>query len=151
MSVRDLIADLLDGDSPLVRQDSPLVRHDETRANTEDSPLSPLSPGGGPANQVRAYRWHVFTSTNTPREVWLSPPGTADDAMFGIDDAIAAEPDRWLSVGCATCMHLAQPGLAEPGYCGQRTDLPHAYGPGHPLHLLPDDRGATCQQWERIE
>lgn len=51
---------------------------------------------------------------------------------------------------CKTCRHLKRPGLA-PGYCGERDDLPPAYGPGHPLRRLPDDGGASCTTWEKTE
>ena len=44
---------------------------------------------------------------------------------------------------CYGCQHFSQPGLSD-GYCGGREDLPHAYGPGHPLRGLPVDGGATC-------
>jgi hypothetical protein len=44
---------------------------------------------------------------------------------------------------CYGCQHFARPGLSD-GYCAGREDLPHAYGPGHPLRGLPVDGGATC-------
>lgn len=150
MSVKDLIADLIGGDSPNVRQNSPNVRHDETRAIAEDSPLSPLSPADGDWKAIRAYRWLVRFADGDPREVWLSPPGTAAEAMKGIEGAVTADPDRWLTVGCATCRHLRRPGLAD-GYCVKRADLVPAYGPSHPLRQLPADRGQTCGEWEVSE
>lgn len=53
--------------------------------------------------------------------------------------------------GCASCCHLHRPGLSD-GYCGgDRTDLPHGYGPGHPLRSLPADRGRRCASWLSIE
>lgn len=55
----------------------------------------------------------------------------------------AALPAR----SCRTCRHLKRPGLSD-GHCGGRDDLPAAYGPGHPLRRLPDDRGASCATWE---
>jgi hypothetical protein len=49
---------------------------------------------------------------------------------------------------CRTCTHASRPGLVEiPGYCGGRTDLPPAYGEGHPLRKLPADLGASCATW----
>lgn len=48
---------------------------------------------------------------------------------------------------CRSCRHLAKPGLSDPGYCDQRTDQPHAYGSGHPLHRLPPDNGANCKHF----
>jgi hypothetical protein len=44
---------------------------------------------------------------------------------------------------CYGCRHFARPGLSD-GYCGARTDLPHAYGL---LHVLPPGKGATCDQF----
>lgn len=49
---------------------------------------------------------------------------------------------------CRTCRHLRRPGRSD-GHCSVRTDLPPAYGAGHPLRQLPADRGAACRQWER--
>lgn len=48
---------------------------------------------------------------------------------------------------CESCRHVRRPGLAD-GYCDGRGDLPPAYGAGHPLHLLPDDRGVSCDRWK---
>ena len=48
---------------------------------------------------------------------------------------------------CLTCAGRLRPGLAFPGYCARRPDLPGAYGPGHPLHELPADAGAACSAW----
>lgn len=150
MSVRDLIADLIGGDSPSVRHDSPNLRQAETLAIADDSPLSPLSPADGDGKAIRAYRWLVRFADGDPREVWLSPPGTAADAMKGIEGAVTADPDRWLTVGCANCRFLRRPGLAD-GYCIQRADLAPAYGPSHPLRRLPADRGESCGEWEVSE
>jgi hypothetical protein len=150
MSVRDLIADLIGGDSPNVRHDSPNVRQAETRATSEDSPDSPLSPVGGEEKRIRAYRWIVQVADGDPCEVWLSPPGTAAEAMQRIEGAVTADPDKWLTVGCATCRHLRRPGLAD-GYCIKRADLAPAYGPSHPLRQLPADRGQSCADWEMDE
>ena len=51
-----------------------------------------------------------------------------------------------IETSCHTCAHLCRPGLSD-GHCGGRDDLPPAYTPGHPLHQLPDDRGASCTAW----
>jgi len=51
---------------------------------------------------------------------------------------------------CKECRHFATPGLSA-GYCGQREDLPPAYGINHPLKRLPSDNGATCSEWELSE
>lgn len=48
---------------------------------------------------------------------------------------------------CLDCRHRKTPGLSA-GYCAQRTDTAHAYGPGHPLRRLPDDGGAECVFFE---
>lgn len=122
MSLHDVIGDLLD----------------DAQESTE------LPPTERP---TRAYRWTVLRADGDPLTVYLGPPGTATEAMSGISGAITATPDPLLTVGCATCRHLKRPGLSD-GHCGARTDLPPAYGDGHPLRQLPDDRGATCATWE---
>lgn len=48
---------------------------------------------------------------------------------------------------CQDCKHFASPGLSA-GYCGQRQDLPPAYGINHPLRRLPADNGKSCNEWE---
>jgi hypothetical protein len=47
---------------------------------------------------------------------------------------------------CYQCLYFARPGLSD-GYCSVRSDLDPAYGPGHPLRVLPADTGATCGTW----
>lgn len=49
---------------------------------------------------------------------------------------------------CLTCRCRKRPGLSDPGYCGERTDTPPAYGPGHPRHQLPADGGKDCPSYE---
>ena len=50
--------------------------------------------------------------------------------------------------GCGLCLHRKRPGLSSPGYCGAgRADLKPAYGPGHSLRRMPDDRGASCASY----
>ena len=48
---------------------------------------------------------------------------------------------------CTTCEHLRMPGKSA-GYCGDRDDLPLAYGINHPLRKLPEDGGASCDNWK---
>jgi hypothetical protein len=55
--------------------------------------------------------------------------------------------DRPVARECASCAGWHRPGQSV-GYCdGRRADLPPAYGPGHPLRQMPDDKGAGCAQW----
>jgi hypothetical protein len=48
---------------------------------------------------------------------------------------------------CARCVHHARPGLADTGYCGVRSDLPHVYGL---LHRLPVDQGWGCGRFREF-
>lgn len=48
---------------------------------------------------------------------------------------------------CRDCKHFRQPGKSD-GYCGGCEDLPFAYGPGHPLRLLPKDGGVSCSEFK---
>lgn len=48
---------------------------------------------------------------------------------------------------CQNCKHFASPGMSA-GYCGQRKDLPPAYGINHPLKRLPSDNGESCDEWQ---
>lgn len=48
---------------------------------------------------------------------------------------------------CMTCRDFARPGLSS-GYCGGgRAGLLPAYGDHHPLRQLPEDGGASCEEW----
>lgn len=48
---------------------------------------------------------------------------------------------------CRTCTHISRRAFDCEGYCGGRDDLPPVYGDTHPLHHLPEDRGASCTAW----
>lgn len=93
--------------------------------------------------------WLIRCPHRLPFEVYLSPPGTLAEVLQTYTTAIRAEPVQRQEPprACRTCRHLKRPGLAN-GYCGERDDLPPAYGPGHPLRRLPDDGGACCDQYE---
>ena len=51
---------------------------------------------------------------------------------------------------CQDCKHFATPGLSD-GYCGQREDLPAAYGINHPLRRLPADNGESCNEYSACD
>ncbi len=51
---------------------------------------------------------------------------------------------------CQDCKHFATPGLSD-GYCGQREDLPAAYGINHPLRRLPTDNGESCTEYSACD
>ena len=51
---------------------------------------------------------------------------------------------------CRYCAHHRRPGIGNR-YCGGRSDLPLAYGRGHPLRQLPDDMGDSCRVFELAE
>lgn len=89
--------------------------------------------------------WLLHFTDREPAEVWFSPAVSHDEALAMYLEAVAAEPIRQQEPprSCRTCRHLKRPGLSA-GYCSERDDLLPAYGPGHPLRRLPDDRGATC-------
>jgi len=57
--------------------------------------------------------------------------------------------DRTIA-SCASCRHSRRPaGVVR--YCGSaRSDLPLAYGAGHPLRRLPDDQGHCCNQHSEL-
>lgn len=83
-------------------------------------------------------------AANDPEQ--KQPIDHAAEALLDYPDAHQSAQESALkpaAPSCRTCRHLKRPGLSA-GYCGGRGDLPPAYGPGHPLRRLPDDRGATC-------
>ena len=48
---------------------------------------------------------------------------------------------------CEICTHSRRPGGATR-HCAARPELQPAYGPRHPLRLIPDDHGDGCMQFE---
>ena len=116
--------------------------------------------------QAEAFTvWALHFTDRESAEVHFSPAATLAEVLTAYPAAVAAEPARQRESGtedrstpappprnapaasCRTCRHRKRPGLSA-GYCGGRSDLPPAYGPGHPLRRLPDDGGASCTTWE---
>jgi len=96
-------------------------------------------PGGS------SHAWLLHFADRDPLEVPQFPGVSHANALAGYPDVVAGEPTP---ERCADCRHLRRPGLGNR-YCGGgRDDLPHAYGPGHPLRRLPEDGGETCEKWE---
>lgn len=108
--------------------------------------------------------WLLHFVDRDPVAVHFAPAANHAEVLASYPDALAAVPlpesvgqdtkepaqesaersaPKTAAPSCRTCRHLKRPGLS-PGYCAGRSDLPPAYGPGHPLRRLPDDRGATC-------
>ena len=140
----------------------PFQKFEGARAANDPGQEQPLAR---PAEAFTVWAMH-FTDRESA-EVHFSPPATLAEVLAAYPAAVAAEPiqarqresgieDRGTpippprnapAVFCRTCRHLKRPGLSA-GYCGGRSDLPPAYGPGHPLRRLPDDGGANCTTWE---
>lgn len=78
-----------------------------------------------------------------PAVGWARAPGHLEKVLTETGPAV----ERGVMRCCLSCQHRLTPGLAFPGYCAMRADLPAAYGPGHPLHVLPADAGARCPSW----
>ena len=130
------------------------------------SGTSGTSENGEGEVQAEAFTvWALHFTDRESAEVHFSPAATLAEVMTAYPAAVAAEPARQRESGtedrstpappprnapaasCRTCRHRKRPGLSA-GYCGGRSDLPPAYGPGHPLRRLPDDGGASCTTWE---
>ena len=139
---------------------APFQKIEGARAANDPGQKQPLAR---PAEAFTAWLLH-FTDRES-FEVLFSPPAHLAEVLTAYPAAVAAEPARQHESGteegvtptppprnapaasCRTCRHLKRPGLSA-GYCGGRSDLPPAYGPGHPLRRLPDDGGASCTTWE---
>lgn len=113
--------------------------------------------------------WLLYFADREPLEVWTAPPATQAQVRGDYPDAITAElaPEHEgmaatllhqihnrLSIKdktCVDCCHRRQPGLSA-GYCATgRADLLPAYGTHHPLRRLPEDGGASCNEFkERV-
>lgn len=77
------------------------------------------------------------------------PPIVAENkaAILGVLEEDQSNDDQETAQRCQDCVHFSAPGLSD-GYCGQRDDLPPAYGINHPLRRLPDDCGANCLEFK---
>ena len=51
---------------------------------------------------------------------------------------------------CASCRFRRSPGGVVRYCAGGRSDLPLAYGAGHPLRRLPDDQGRCCSRYSGL-
>ncbi|WP_374264678.1 hypothetical protein [Zoogloea sp.] len=96
--------------------------------------------------------WLLRFVDRDPVAVHYAPAAAHAEVLAAYPDALAVAPLpesalKTTAPSCKTCRHLKRPGLS-PGYCGERDDLPPAYGPGHPLRRLPDDQGKSCATWE---
>ena len=81
---------------------------------------------------------------------WLPIVAENKAAILGALEEDQRNDDQETAQRCQDCIHFSAPGLSD-GYCGQRDDLPPAYGINHPLKRLPSDNGATCSEWELSE
>lgn len=93
---------------------------------------------------VATWTHEILEGDPAPHVIHDATP-TADSAAVAMEPIGIVAPAK----SCRSCRHHRRPGLSDPGYCAHRTDTPHAYGPNHPLHLLPDDGGAGCACWQR--
>ena len=96
-----------------------------------------------------SFSWLIHFTDREPLTVSFSPEATQAEALAGYPDAVAAEPiapPLPIETSCRDCQHFMRPGHSS-GYCAGRDDLPFAYGVNHPLRKLPDDGGASCEQW----
>lgn len=72
---------------------------------------------------------------------WLANLSARD-----LGEGFEVPPPPPVARGCDTCALRSAPGRSD-GYCGGRDDLAPAYGPGHPLRVLPADGGVSCARW----
>lgn len=96
-----------------------------------------------------SFAWLIHFTDREPLTVSFSPEVTQAEALASYPDAVAAEPiapPLPIETSCRDCQHFMRPGHSS-GYCAGRDDLPFAYGVNHPLRKLPDDGGASCEQW----
>ncbi|MDD3354159.1 MAG: hypothetical protein PHD22_11015 [Zoogloea sp.] len=87
----------------------------------------------------------VFERARVSEDEKLNQSSFSDPAGGGVQGRSAPHKTP-IETSCRSCEHFAQPGLSD-GLCSGRTDLPPAFGPEHPLHRLPADRGAHCHAW----
>ena len=87
---------------------------------------------------------------------WLARIGETDPATVGeVIEACRRDLDarRYFlgragePAGCTECRHLRRPG-GGAWYCCGRSDLPPAYGEGHPLRQIPAEANAQCLTFE---
>lgn len=60
------------------------------------------------------------------------------------------QPSNKTTSDCGRCGHRRSPGGMVRHCASGRTDLPPAYGAGHPQRRLPDDHGHCSSQWSGL-
>jgi hypothetical protein len=75
-----------------------------------------------------------------------SPNPAPIKAISPISPFSPAETENALATSCHDCTHSRRPG-GVTRHCSARPELPPAYGPRHPLRLIPDDHGDGCMQF----
>lgn len=102
------------------------------------------------AHTVAYWHWRVQFPDRDPLEAFFHPPGDLARIAREYPGFLSAEviPEREPEpTTCTSCTHSRKPG-GVTRYCLARTELPPAYGDGHPLRQLPDDMGAACNTYE---
>jgi hypothetical protein len=84
----------------------------------------------------------------SPEEGKTAPPANVAANVPASSPVIEAVSHERRAASCLSCAHLRRPGYYSLGYCAapeRRDDLPLAYGAGHPLRQIPDDRGGVLR------
>ena len=106
----------------------------------------PAWMSAGDEAAVRAWLEHSGEAdAETVADVLRQCQRDAEARRYFIGRAAAVQSA--VTRSCMTCRDFARPGLSS-GYCGGgRADLLPAYGDHHPLRQLPEDGGASCEEW----
>lgn len=98
--------------------------------------------------EVTQARIATVAMANLPESVAAKSDEVVELLLWGLLDET---PYNESIKSCLQCAHYVRPGRSD-GYCGGgREDLKAAYGPNHPLRQVPDDFGATCVCFVRLD
>ena len=145
---------------PLTVAFSPAATHAEVLAWYQDAvaaePVAPIvrQPSDTlSAEEERAVlRWLAHIGEQDPATIAevLSACRRDVEARRYFLERAERRPTRTNIADCANCRHRRSPG-GMVRYCASgRSDLPLAYGDGHPLRHLPNDQGHCCNQWSGL-
>jgi len=145
---------------PLTVASSPAAIHAEV-LDTHPSALAaePIEPGrrqpGAPlaGDQEPAVLAWLLETGDTDQAIVAEVSGACRrdvDARRYVLERAESRLTNTSIADCASCRHRRSPG-GTVRYCASgRSDLPLAYGDGHPLRRLPDDQGHCCTQWSGL-
>lgn len=109
---------------------------------------APTRLHGTDVSAIRAWLASIGeTNPATILEILDKCAGNPDVLAYYMSRAAENLQESDRNATCTTCDRHRTPEKSA-GYCGDRDDLPLAYGLNHSLRKLPEDGGVSCDHWK---